>query len=72
MLFFLGLNADQGTETAYAYVDDKKMYRSVRPMYREYLDIEPADDDEKGKYLLTLDIAGFVANARQIQAAQRG
>jgi hypothetical protein len=73
MMFFLGLNADQGTETVYTYVDDKKMYRSVRPMYKEYIDIEPADDgDEQGKYLLTVDIAGFVANARQIQAAQRG
>jgi len=72
MLFFLGLNADQGTETVYTYVDDKKMYRAVRPMYREYIDIEPADDEEQGRYLLTIDIAGFVANARQMQAAQRG
>ena len=73
MLFLLALNKDQGTQEAYTYLPDKTMYRAARKLFKDFIDIEDARDDEDADapYKVTIDIAGFANYGTQL-AAQRG
>ena len=71
LMFFLGLNKDQGTELAFTYIDDKSAARiAKRILSDKFVDVEDSDEPNKGKYRLTIDVAGFVQFA-QIQLQKR-
>jgi hypothetical protein len=72
LMFFLGLNEDQGTETATTYVDDKSPFRMIKRMVGpDFVDIDESDNPDVGKYVITMDIGPF-ARAMQAQAAKQG
>lgn len=61
MMFFLGLNKDQGTEVAFTYVDDKSAARMAKRIFSDkFVDMEDSDEPDEGKYRLTIDLIGFV------------
>lgn len=71
LMFFISLNRDQGTQLAYTYLDDKKMFRAIKRLVNDYATLEPNDEDpSKGKYILTIELGPFVL-AMQQKAAER-
>lgn len=72
LMFFISLVKNQGTQLAYTYVDDKKMFRAIKRLVGEFGSLEENDEEpQKGKYVLVLEIGPFVAAAQQ-KLAERG
>ena len=73
VMFLTALNKDQGTQEAYTYLPDKTIFRAAKRLFKEFIDLEDVRDEEDAdaNYRITIDVAGFVANATQL-AAQRG
>jgi endo-1,4-beta-D-glucanase Y len=68
-IFLLGLNADQGTQSAYTYANDRKVFRMFSRLFgASFVDIDDSEEPKKGKYIATLDLMGFV-RAMQAQKA---
>lgn len=72
LMFFISLARNQGTQIAYTYLDDKKIFRAIKRLTGDFATLEPNDEDpEKGKYMITFEVGPFVA-AMQQKAAERG
>lgn len=72
LMFFISLHRDQGTQIAYTYLDDKKIFRAIKRLVGEFGSIELNEEfPEKGKYTLMFEIGPFVT-AMQQKAAERG
>jgi hypothetical protein len=70
-LFLLGLNADQGTQSAYTYANDRKVFRLFLRLFgASFVDIDDSDEPEKGKYIVTLDLMRFVRAIKAQEATQ--
>lgn len=71
LLFLLGLNKDQDTQSAYTYSNDRKVFRMFSRLFgASFVDIDDSDDEKKGKYVVTLDLVGFVRAMQAQKAAQ--
>ena len=71
LMFFLGLNKDQGTEVAFTYINDKSAARMAKKILSDkFVDVEESDSPDEGKYRLTVDLSGFVQFA-QMQLQMR-
>jgi hypothetical protein len=66
LMFLISLSRNKGTQIAYTYLNDKKIFRAIKRLVGEYGELEPNDQDpEKGKYILTLEIGPFTAAMQQ-------
>ena len=75
MLAFLAtMSQTQGTEEVYSYSPDKTIYRKLKTIFSEYLDIEDArdDPDADANYKLVLDLAGYMQRIQAASQQQRG
>jgi hypothetical protein len=73
-LFSLSLAKTRGIETLYTFVSDKSAYRMASKLYgKENVDIEEEDNQENGKYKLTIDIGeAYRQGQRAVEAKARG
>jgi hypothetical protein len=66
LMFLVSLSRNKGTQIAYTYIDDKKIFRAIKRLVGEYGELDSNDQDpEKGKYILTLEIGPFTAAMQQ-------
>jgi hypothetical protein len=66
MMFFISLAKNEGTQLAYTYVDDKKVFRAIKRMVGEFGSLEDNEEDpELGKYIFVFEVGAFVAAMEQ-------
>ena len=74
LLFLATMNQTNGTEEVYTYTPDKVVYRKLKNIFSEFLDIEDArdDPDADANYKLVLDLAGYMQRIQAASQQQRG
>lgn len=70
LMFFISLNKQKGTQIAYTYLNDKKIFRAIKRLVGEFGSLESNDEDpSKGKYMFVLELGPFVAAMEQKAAS---
>jgi hypothetical protein len=61
--FLIALNQKRGTQIAYTYLDDKRIFDVIKRNLSSYIFLEPNEDEpQKGKFKLIFEIGQFVSD----------